>query len=121
MTLRTSAPRAKQRWGLLVATVTTFMLVFGVLAVSADSLTGSNFEIDDNANLTVDGASPSIDWLNASGSPLAFRTNVVVKGDTASGSNDNSFGQGSKEDTAVPSVVSGSIPPNKSDLKNFGV
>ncbi len=34
---------------------------------------------------------------------------------------DDSFGQGSKEDTVVPTVVDGSIPPNKSDLKNFGV
>ena len=31
------------------------------------------------------------------------------------------FGNGSKENTAVPSVIDGSIPPNKSDLKFFGV
>ena len=30
-------------------------------------------------------------------------------------------GQGAAEDTACPSVVDGSIPPNKSDLKTFGV
>ena len=41
--------------------------------------------------------------------------------DQTSGSNDDSFGQGTKEDTAVPTVVDGGIPPNKSDLKNFGV
>ena len=34
--------------------------------------------------------------------------------------NDDSFGQGTKEDTAVPSVVDGGVPPNKSDLIDFG-
>jgi hypothetical protein len=76
------------------------------------SLTGSNFEIDTDANLKVDDPSPSIDWANVT---------ELRKADTASGSGDESFGQGTKEDTAVPSVVDGGIPPNKSDLKFFGV
>ena len=76
------------------------------------SLPGSNFEIDTDANLKVDDAAPSIDWANVS---------EVRKQDTASGPTDESFGQGAKEDTAVPSVVDGSIPPNKSDLKFFGL
>jgi hypothetical protein len=76
------------------------------------SLSGSNFEIDTDANLKVDDPTPSIDWANVS---------EVRKQDTASGPTDESFGQGAKEDTAVPSVVDGSIPPNKSDLKFFGV
>src|SRR5215207_1503056 len=75
------------------------------------SLTGSNFEIDTDANLKVDDAG-SLDWANVA---------EVRKADTASGQNDESFGQGTKEDTAVPSVVTGGIPPNKSDLKVFGV
>jgi hypothetical protein len=78
------------------------------------SLAGSNFEIDTDANLKVNDAAPSIDWANAS--PAETR-----RADAPSGSGDNSFGNGTKEDTAVPSVVSGSIPPNKSDLLNFGV
>jgi hypothetical protein len=41
--------------------------------------------------------------------------------DLASGSNDNAFGQGTKEDTEVPTVVAGSIPNNKSDLTRFYV
>src|SRR5215217_2937867 len=73
---------------------------------------GSNFEIDTNANLKVDDPAPSIDWAGVS---------ETRKADVASGSGDDSFGQGTKEDTAVPTVVSGSIPPNKSDLLNFGV
>src|SRR5215217_5849785 len=76
------------------------------------SLGGSNFEIDTNANLKVDDPAPSIDWAGVS---------ETRKADVASGSGDDSFGQGTKEDTAVPTVVSGSIPPNKSDLLNFGV
>lgn len=83
------------------------------------SLTGSNFEIDIDANLKVDHVGLSTDWAtfaHAGTNPPEKR-----KPDLASGSNDDSFGQGSKEDTAVPSVVTGSIPPNKSDLLNFGV
>jgi hypothetical protein len=75
------------------------------------SLPGSNFEIDTDANLKVDDAG-SQDWANVT---------EARKPDTASGPNDESFGQGTKEDTAVPTVVDGSIPPNKSDLKFFGL
>ncbi len=76
------------------------------------SLPGSNFEIDTDANLKLDDPAPSIDW----GTVAETR-----KADSPSGTADESFGQGTKEDTAVPSVVDGSIPPNKSDLKFFGV
>jgi hypothetical protein len=75
------------------------------------SLPGSNFEIDTNANLKVDDPAPSIDWASV---------NEVRQPDEPTGASDDSFGQGSKEDTAVPTVVDGSIPPNKSDLLNFG-
>src|SRR5206468_9046834 len=37
------------------------------------------------------------------------------------GATDNSFGQGSQENDINPTVVTGSIPPNKSDLKTFGL
>jgi hypothetical protein len=83
------------------------------------SLPNANFEIDTNANLKVDDAAPSIDW--ASVAHTGTNPPEVRKADAASGSGDDSFGNGSKEDTAVPSVVDGSIPPNKSDLLNFGV
>jgi len=76
------------------------------------SLAGSNFEIDTNANLKVDDAAPSLDWMNVT---------QINKADLAPGSGDDSFGNGTKEDTPVPSVIDGSIPPNKSDLTNFGV
>ena len=51
------------------------------------------------------------DWQNVKGLNPGF--------DLASGSSDNSFGQGTKEDNANVSVVTGSIPPNKSDLTRF--
>jgi hypothetical protein len=76
------------------------------------SLPTSNFEIDEDANLKVDGAAPSIDWGNVV---------EIRKADLPTGGGDDSFGQGAKEDSPVPSVVDGSIPPNKSDLLTFGV
>jgi len=98
-----------------VVVLSATVLVLGLVAPSsatAASLPGSNFEIDTNANLVVDNPAPSIDWASVA---------ETRKADTPSGSGDNSFGNGTKEDTPVPVVVDGSIPPNKSDLLNFGV
>src|SRR5829696_10322067 len=98
---------------LLAAVILTGFAAAPVLANHPEvSLAGSNFEIDTDANLKVDDAAPSLDWANVT---------EIRKADSRSGANDESFGQGTKEDTAVPTVVSGSIPPNKSDLKFFGV
>jgi prealbumin domain-containing protein len=96
------------------------VLLFVIGAAGGASLPGSSFEIDTDANLVVT-TSGNIDWLNASGTPLAFRTGVNNKADLASGSGDDSLGNGTKEADAVPTVIDGSIPPNKSDLKNFGI
>ncbi len=82
------------------------------------SLPGSNFEIDTDANLRLDDPAPSEDW--ASIPQGTTQGSERRKADLPSGSGDDSFGQGTKEDTAVPTVVDGSIPPNKSDLLNFG-
>jgi hypothetical protein len=115
------------RWaagGLLLTTLVPGSLAPTVaLAATCPTLNvlaGSNFEIDTNANLKVDGGSPCIDWL-AGGSGSAFRAGVLAQPDKPTGSGDNSFGQGTSENDPVPTVVSGSIPPNKSDLKFFGV
>src|SRR6266511_5516534 len=101
---------------LLLVTVALGMLLAYVMPAAAShpevSLAGSNFEIDTDANLKVDDPAPSIDWANVSENR---------KADIAQGPTDNSFGQGTKEDTPVPTVVDGSIPPNKSDLLTFGV
>ena len=106
-------------WAILAivgALATATVLLVGMQAAQAShpevSLAGSNFEIDADANLRVDDPAPSLDWANV---------NETRKADTASGAGDESFGNGTKEDTAVPSVVTGGIPPNKSDLMFFGV
>ena len=96
--------------------------------LNADTLTGSAFEIDrtgaqndvDDANLKVDDAN-CIDWLASGADGAAFRSGVLAKNDKPTGTKDDSFGQGTAEDNPNPTIVSGSIPPNKSDLKAFGV
>jgi hypothetical protein len=115
MTLQRNSRRARPRWVALVGFVMVFSLVGASTTLASHpevSLSGSNFEIDTDGNLKQDDASPSIDWASIT---------EVRRQDLASGSGDNSFGQGTKEDSAVPSVVDGSIPPNKSDLKFFGL
>ena len=83
---------------------------------------GSSVEID--GNLTDNGAG---DWAtpptNLDGKTLSCTANPKVGCalDKPTGGTDDSFGQGTKEDTPVPTVVSGSIPNNKSDLTRFYV
>ena len=116
----TPPPRRRRRRSPIIAAVAAGALVITGLAVAPAayanhpevSLAGSNFEIDTNANLKVDDVAPSIDWASVAENR---------KPDLPTGATDDSFGNGSKEDTLVPSVVDGSIPPNKSDLLNFGV
>ena len=83
-------------------------------------LAGSNFEIETDANLVVNGPADCIDWLTG-GSGTDFRAGVLKKDDKPSGTTDDSFGQGTQENDANPTIVTGSIPPNKSDLKTFGL
>jgi hypothetical protein len=82
-----------------------------VPAIAFANLTGSTFESNDG-NLVVD-TTGNIDWTNA--------PNRQAGVEQFSGSADNSFGQGTKEDDTTPTVVNGSIPPNKSDLTRFYV
>jgi hypothetical protein len=77
------------------------------------SLAGSNFEIDEDANLKVDDpAPPSLDWANVA---------EIRATDAATGQNDDSYKGGVKEDTVCPDETTGSIPNNKSDLLTFHV
>ncbi|MFJ5552679.1 hypothetical protein [Streptomyces sp. NPDC093225] len=102
---------------LALATATT---AAAQTCTTANVLAGSHFEIDVNANLIVNGGVDCIDWLTG-GTGTPFRNPQGVKTDRPSGSTDDAFGQGSKEDDPNPTIVLGSIPPNKSDLLNFGV
>jgi hypothetical protein len=74
-------------------------------------LSGSTFAGGDGNLLTSPTAFGTTDWQNVAG------LNAGV--DLPSGGTDNSFGQGTKEDNANVSVVTGSIPPQKSDLTRF--
>jgi hypothetical protein len=88
-------------------------------------LNGSAFEIDhatadnsklgfhDGANQVVD-TSGCIDWKT---------TGITPKNDFPSGSGDDSFSGGTSEGDNPwnPVIKDGSIPPNKSDLKSFGL
>lgn len=88
-------------------------LVLSATAAQAN-LTGSPFDAADG-NLVLNDETQ--DWANAPISCVAPISGCGI--DLATGQSDNSFGQGTKEDTAVPSVVTGSIPNNKSDLLRF--
>src|SRR5690349_8531975 len=72
----------------------------------AANVAGSTFEGNDG-NLVVN-TSGNTDWANVAG----LNTGI----DKPTGSTDNAFGQGTKEDGANVTVVAGSIPPNKNDL-----
>jgi hypothetical protein len=87
------------------------MLGFALATPGLANLTGSTFEGNDG-NLIVNTAGNK-DWVNA---PARVRGD-----DLASGTTDNSFGQGTKEDDPAVTVVTGSIPPQKSDLTRFYV
>ena len=102
--LRRRSLRAGIAVPLSVALLLLVALVYPGLA-----LPGSTFEGSDG-NLVVNTAG-NTDWSNA--------PNRVRGDDLPSGTGDNAFGQGTKEDDANVSVVTGSIPPNKSDLTRF--
>jgi hypothetical protein len=74
-------------------------------------LSGSTFAGGDGNLLTTPTTFGTTDWQNVTG---------LNKGiDLPSGGTDNSFGQGTKEDSPNVTVVTGSIPPQKSDLTRF--
>jgi hypothetical protein len=110
-----------------VVSVAGLALVAAVLLVGVlpgQALAPSTFEIDGNLVLN---NSANKDWCTNFPAPVSPTlcttkvTNFVSQEDVTPRADDNSFGNGTKEDTAVPSVVTGSIPPNKSDLSRFYV
>lgn len=103
----------------VMAVLATYAVAGPVSSASASSLAGSGFEIETDSNLTLEGATspPAFDWLTAA---KTVTPGVKVKADDPSGSSDDSFSS-TKEDDNVPFVADGSIPPSKSDLKQFGV
>lgn len=83
----------------------------GTTLSCVSSLTGSTFAGGDGNLLASPTTYGTTDWQNVAGLHVGL--------DQPSGKSDNSFGQGTKEDDPAVTVVSGSIPPNKSDLTRF--
>ncbi len=129
--IKSLIPRLRStRTRLGIGAAVTLAVAFAVPAVSlADSPTGCDFS---STNTTADCIGPlagstfaggdgnlltnpntfgTTDWQNVAG----LNTGI----DNPSGSGDNAFGQGTKEDDPNVTVVDGSIPPNKSDLSRF--
>jgi len=103
--------RTRRLWlaamALAAVTVVAIVLVPG----SSANLAGSTFEGNDG-NLVVNTPG-NHDWDNA--------PNLSVGVDLTTGTSDNSFGQGAKENDVNTTVVSGSIPNSKADLARFAV
>jgi uncharacterized repeat protein (TIGR01451 family) len=110
-----------RRYRTLVATlaaIAAFSIVF--VAASGAALSDSPFEGSDG-NMIVDTPG-NTDWCTdfpAPASGTACTTPIAALrtlNDVPSGTSDNSFTQGSKEDNPDVVVAQGSIPPNKNDL-----
>src|SRR6266540_1735866 len=101
--------RTRRLWMFGATTSALAAVLLLIVASASGNLAGSTFEGSDG-NLVVNTAG-NTDWVNA--------PNRVRGDDLASGTSDNSFGQGTKEDDPNVSVVTGSIPPQKSDLTRF--
>ncbi len=105
-----------------LATNTSFTVVLTAtipnnFLVKPPTASSPGLEID--GNLSKEGTD-SQDWATL-GIDCVSATKVGCAIDLATGAGDNSFGNGTKEDTPVPSIVSGQIPNNKSDLLRFYV
>jgi len=100
-------PRTLRRFRRPLILASGVALLAAALVPNANAnLAGSSFEGNDGNMIVNTGG--NTDWVNA--------PNRVRGDDLASGSSDNAFGQGTKEDDPNVSVVTGSIPPQKSDL-----
>jgi Prealbumin-like fold domain len=123
--------RRVRRWWMTAITLTVLALLAAVFVTASNAdnpsgcdfaatgttqsclspLSGSTFAGGDGNLLTSPTTFGTTDWQNVAGLSHGV--------DKASGQNDNALGQGSKEDDPGISVVTGSIPNNKSDLTRF--
>ena len=102
-------------------TVTVSATVPDTILQIPPSPAGTALEIE--GDLVDDAAVDGKDWGGLPSSIFSCTSSPKVGCDIdlPTGKNDNSFGQGTKEDTPTPKVVKGSIPNNKSDLLRFYV
>ena len=109
--------RRVRRWWYLGTTITVaaaFAAVF--VAGSSANLAGSTFGGSDG-NLACNDVNGALDWNCLS--TVGGDPKLNIGTEQFSGQQDNSFGQGTKENDANTTLVQGSIPPNKSDLTRF--
>jgi hypothetical protein len=85
------------------------LATWGLTGSAGANLPGSTFEGNDG-NLVVNTPG-NTDWTNA--------PNRHIGTDLPTGQNDNSFGNGTKEDNVNVTVGTGSIPNSKADLASF--
>jgi hypothetical protein len=113
MTQRLLGPTGdrRRRWLFLVVPLALAATAIFVVGASAN-LSGSTFEGNDG-NLVVNGGAGAHDWDNA--------PNLSAGQDITNKQQDNSFGNGTKEDETAVSVVTGSIPNSKANLARFAV
>jgi hypothetical protein len=125
--------RLKRTWVAVIgaASLTTGILGFVAPSISsADNASGCDFSSANNGTQDCLGALPGSTFAGGDGNLLTNPTTfgatdwqnvnpLSVGFDLPSGKPDNSFGQGTKEDNPNVTVVTGSIPPNKSDLTRF--
>ena len=101
----------RRRWFFLCTSFAAIAAAAFFIAGAGATIGASNFEGNDG-NLVVN-TSGNHDWANA--------PNLHVGQDLPTGTGDNSFGQGSKEDNLNVTVGGGSIPNSKADLGRFAV
>ena len=90
--------------------VAAAVAAFGVSIPVFANLPNSTFDAGDG-NLVLDDETK--DWVNA--------PNFAQRIDKLKGQGDDAMGNGTSEDTQVPSLVEDGIPPNKSDITRFYV
>src|SRR5258706_6597219 len=81
----------------VIALATTVITALASIPAGTQFLSGDNFEIDGNKVVNTAG---NLDWASTPPPP-----NLASPTDLTKDTSDNSFGQGSKEDTPVPTVV----------------
>ncbi len=110
-------------FAVLIATALLFVGNSGVVNAGTPQQHGGTFE-DADGDLQPNTAATPLphDW-NAPIQPIicpstpGAGTNCGL--DYVNSTSDNALGQGAKEDNPCPTVVTGSIPPNKDDLSRF--
>jgi hypothetical protein len=102
----------RRRWFFLFTSIAALAAAAFFIAGAGATIGTSTFEGNDG-NLVVNGGATAHDWDNA--------PNLHTGQDLPTGTGDNSFGQGAKEDNVNTTVVSGSIPNSKADLGRFAV